>query len=124
MELVHWIHVHLGWWVVALNAVAGVACLVVWRVTRWRGRGPWILSGVAEIALLVQILLGVIMVSSGDYQNDQRIPFHMFYGFVSFVVIGLLFAYRRNLEGRLELAYGLGGCFLAGLAIRAIMQVL
>ncbi|MFZ4584846.1 MAG: hypothetical protein ACOYNI_06415 [Acidimicrobiia bacterium] len=124
MDAIKWVHFHWGWYVLGLNAIAGIATLVTYWVKGARGRWTWILTGIAEVGMLVQIVLGVILVTlSKDYQGNSRVQFHMFYGFVSFVTIGLLFAYRKSMRGRLELFYGLGGCFLAGLAIRAIMQV-
>ena len=48
----------------------------------------------------------------------------MFYGFLIFVTIGLLYQYRAQMKGRQELLYGLGGLFIMGLGIRAVLQVL
>jgi len=41
-----------------------------------------------------------------------------------FVTIGLLYQYRSQMKGRQELLYGLGGLFIMGLGIRAVLQVL
>ena len=78
---------------------------------------------VAESAILVQVLLGTILVA-GDENYRKVVPrFHMFYGFIIFVTIGLLYQYRTQMKGRLELLYGLGGLFIMGLGIRAVLQV-
>lgn len=108
-----------------VNALAGLYALAAWRWRRLRGRPVWIATIVAEVAILVQILLGVVMVA-GDKAYAEAVPrFHMFYGFVAFITIGLLFQYRSSMRGngRRELLYGLGGLFIMGLAIRAILQV-
>jgi hypothetical protein len=88
----------------------------------------WALTIAAEAALLAQVVLGVVLVAGDRYETTNM---HMFYGFVSFLVIGLAYAYRDNFragpEGprwrRLELFYGLVGLFLMGMGIRAVIEV-
>ena len=75
---------------------------------------------VAEVAMLVQVLVGVILVASDQYEAPR---FHMFYGFVIFITVGLLYQYRGSMKGRLEMLYGFGGLFVMGLGIRAVLQV-
>lgn len=103
-----------------LNAIAGVLALIAWRVERFRGRHVWIATIVAEVAVLIQVLVGVILVASHRYEAPR---FHMFYGFVIFITVGLLYQYRGSMKGRLEMLYGFGGLFVMGLGIRAVMQV-
>ena len=103
------------------NAIAGLVALVAWRCARRRGRWLWIATIVAEVAILIQVLLGTILVAGDDYVVPR---FHMFYGFLIFVTIGLLYQYRAQMKGRQELLYGLGGLFIMGLGIRAVLQVL
>ena len=64
--------------------------------------------------MLIQVLLGVLLVSVQDYEPPR---FHMFYGFVAFITVGLLYSYRYVWKARdwMELAYGLGGLFIMGL---------
>lgn len=69
---------------------------------------------------MVQVLVGVILVSDDRYTVAR---FHMFYGFVAFVTVGLAYSYRAQMRGRLELLYGLVGLFLMGVGIRAVLQV-
>lgn len=80
----------------------------------------WWITIAAEAAILLQVLIGVILVSSDEYEVPR---FHMFYGFVIFITVGLLYQYRSEMKGRQELLYGLGGLFIMGLGIRAIIQV-
>ena len=58
-------------------------------------------------------------------QDFEPPRFHMFYGFVAFISVGLLYSYKYvwKARGWMELAYGLGGLFIMGLGIRAILQV-
>jgi hypothetical protein len=44
---------------------------------------------------------------------------------VAFITVGLLYSYRYvwRSRGWMELAYGLGGLFIMGLGIRAVLQV-
>ena len=78
---------------------------------------------IAEAMMLIQVFLGVLLVTVDDYKPPR---FHMFYGFVSFITIGLLYSYRYvwKAKGWMELAYGLGGLFIMGLGIRAVLQVM
>ncbi|MEP6624030.1 MAG: hypothetical protein ABJC79_06290 [Acidimicrobiia bacterium] len=123
METVFRIHRFWGYVSIVANGVAGLYCLAAWKWTRLRGRPVWIVTAIAEIAILVQVALGVTLVA-GDKGYAKSVPrFHMFYGFVIFITVGLLYAYRRQMRGRLELLYGLGGLFVMGLGIRAVLQV-
>ncbi|MCZ7536737.1 MAG: hypothetical protein M5T61_13110 [Acidimicrobiia bacterium] len=86
-----------------------------------RGRAVWASTIAAEVALLLQVVLGVVLFSSGDYEGLPR--FHMFYGFVAFITIALAYSYRAQLKGRVEMLYGFTGLFLMGVGIRAVLQV-
>jgi hypothetical protein len=47
--------------------------------------------------------------------------FHMFYGFVAIIAVAIIYSYRAQMRHRLYLLYGLGGLFLMGLGIRAML---
>ena len=96
--------------------------MAAWRWHRLRTRWLWGPTIVAEAMMMVQVLLGVLLVSVQDFKPPR---FHMFYGFVAFITVGLLYSYRYvwKARGWLELAYGLGGIFIMGLGIRAVLQV-
>ena len=70
--------------------------------------------------MMIQVLLGVLLVSVQHFKPPR---FHMFYGFVAFITVGLAYSYRGAMRGRRELLYGLVGLFLMGVGIRAVMQV-
>jgi hypothetical protein len=123
VETLFKIHKTAAWIVIGLNAAAGLYMLAAWRFKQLRGRPVWIATLVAEVAILAQVVLGTILVA-GDETYRKTVPrFHMFYGFLIFVTIGLLYQYRSQMKGRQELLYGLGGLFIMGLGIRAVLQV-
>ena len=113
---------HGTWGYVAIvaNGVVGLAALVAWRYAETRGRWLWISIFIAEAAMMVQVVVGVILVASKDFTAPR---FHMFYGFLAFLTVGLAYQYRRQMRGRREMLYGLAGLFLMGLGIRAVLQV-
>jgi hypothetical protein len=108
-----------GYIAIGLNALAGLVALVAWRWKPARGKWVWILTIIAESALMLQVLVGTILVASKDYVAPR---FHMFYGFVAFLTVGIAYQYRRQMRGRSEMFYGLVGLFLMGLGIRAVLQ--
>jgi hypothetical protein len=110
----------LGFVAVVANGVAGVVCLVAWRVPRWRGRWVWILTIGAEVLFMLDVVVGTILFAGYDIDVPR---IHMFYGFLVFLTVGLAFQYRDAMRGRTELLYGLVGLFLMGLGIRAVFQV-
>jgi hypothetical protein len=112
-----------GWWgyaAIVVNGLVGLAALLAWRVSGIRGRWLWIAIVVAEAAMMLQVLVGVVLVASKDYTVPR---FHMFYGFLAFLTVGLAYQYRNQMRGRREMLYGLVGLFLMGLGIRAVLQV-
>jgi hypothetical protein len=112
---------HRIWGYVAIvaNGVAGLYALAASRSRRLRGRPVWIVTIAAEGAMMLQVLAGTILVASKDYRAPR---FHMFYGFLAFLTVGLAFQYRASMRGRTEMLYGLVGLFLMGLGIRAVLQ--
>ena len=113
-------HEVFGYVAIVGNGLAGAVALVAWRVRQWRGRWVWILTIVAEGMMMLEVVIGVILVSGDRYVAAR---FHMFYGFLAFITVGLAYQYRDSLRGRTELLYGLVGLFIMGLGIRAVVQV-
>jgi hypothetical protein len=99
------------------NAVAGLSGLAAWQRPQLRGRWVWVITALAELALVVQVTTGALLVT-GDRFTASRI--HLFYGFVGFLAVALAYGYRAAMRGRLELFYGLVGLFLVGVAFRAL----
>ena len=76
---------------------------------------PMAATVVAELTIVLQVILGVALITIDDYEVAQ---FHMFYGFVALATIGMVYSYRHQLREHLYVLYGLGGLFLMGLALR------
>jgi hypothetical protein len=109
----------VGAWVVIVgNAVAGSWALGAHWVPRLRTRALWWFTVAVEVAIFVQVVLGVAMIAAQGREAEQ---FHMFYGFVAVITVGILYSYRAQLAGHRFLLYGLGGLFLMGLGIRALL---
>jgi len=109
----------VGAWVVVVgNALAGLWALGAhWRPAL-RSKALWVFTTVVEVAIFVQVALGVA------YQNVEDIeptPFHTLYGFSGLFAVGILSSYRNQIRDKVYLLYGLGGFFLMGLGIRAMV---
>ena len=111
------LHKVWAWVMIVGNAMAGVWALAAHRVESLRTRALWWFTAAVEVAVFVQVIFGVIL-----YSNEKITPsqFHMFYGFVSIVAVGFLYAYRYQLRHKLFLLYGFGGLFIMGLGLRSV----
>jgi hypothetical protein len=78
----------------------------------------WWFTAFAEVAVFVQVGMGVGLVAGQHIKAPQ---FHMFYGFVAIIAVGIIYSYRARLRHRIYLLYGLGGLFVMGLGIRALL---
>ena len=74
--------------------------------------------GAATIALLAQIVLGVMAMSLEDINPGNQ---HVFYGVVIAVTFTFVYIYRTQFRKRPTLYYGLLLLFTMGLGIRGIM---
>ena len=112
--------IHEGWaWVVIIgNGMAGLWALGAMRWASLRTRALWWFTVFVELAVFVQVGLGVGLVAGQHYVAPK---FHMFYGFVAIIAVGIIYSYRQQLRHRLYLLYGLGGLFVMGLGIRALL---
>ena len=72
----------------------------------------------AEASIFIQVALGVANLAGNRAPGDD---FHIFYGFVALVTVGILYGYRNQVRAWAYLLYGLGGLFLMGLCIRALL---
>ena len=115
------LEVHEGWaWFVIIgNALAGAWVLAANWLEPLRTRAMWWFVVAAELTIFVQVGLGVAMVAGQGIEAPQ---FHMFYGFVAIIAVGILYSYRQQLWPHRFLLYGLGSFFLMGLGIRAMLN--
>ena len=102
------------------NGLAGAWALGAHRWPSLRTRSLWWFTTIVELAVFVQVGLGVELVAQEGI-NVAR--FHMFYGFVAIISVAIIYSYRQQLRHRLYLLYGLGGLFVMGLGIRALLVV-
>ena len=112
------VHAAVAWVVVVSNALAGVWALAAHWLPAVRHRTLWWFTLAAELTIVAQVILGVLLVTTEDREAPQ---FHMFYGFVALASVGIIYSYRQQLAAHRYLLYGLGGLFLMGLAIRAML---
>jgi len=112
------LHVAWAWVVIIGNGLAGLWALAAHRWVALRSRALWWFTGFAEIAIFVQVIMGVAMVTAEDYEPPE---FHMFYGFVAIIAVAIIYSYRAQMARYRYLLYGFGGLFLMGLGIRAML---
>lgn len=111
------IHEVLAWVVIFATGVAGLSATAAHWLEALRVPALWIVQHVAHALVVVQVMAGAGIVATSDIEPSQT---HMFYGFLTFVGVGLIIGYRHLSEYR-YLLYGLGGLFVMGLAIRALL---
>ena len=112
------LHRSFAWFVIIGNGLAGAWSLGAHWWEWLRGRALWWFTVVVEVAIFVQVAMGVGMVAGQKIKAPQ---FHMFYGFVAIMSVGLIYSYRAQMEKYRYLLYGGGGLFLMGLGIRAVI---
>jgi hypothetical protein len=112
------LHKSWAWFVIIGNGLAGAWALGANWLPTLRTRALWWFVTLVEFAIFVQVAFGVGLVA-GHHLHAQK--FHMFYGFVAIMAVGILYSYRQQLRHQLYLLYGFGGLFLMGLGIRAMI---
>ena len=111
------LHAACGWVVVVSNGLVGLWALGASQIEALRVRALWFAIGIAEVVIGVQVFLGVAAL---DGRDTEPYEFHMFYGFVALLAVGLIYSYRTHLRAHIHLFYGLGSLFLMGLGLRAM----
>jgi hypothetical protein len=112
------LHESFSWFVVVSNAIVGLWALGAHWLPALRTRAIWWFVILAELSVFAQVAMGVGMVAG---QGIEAPKFHMFYGFVAIIAIGIIYSYRQQMEKWLYLLYGLGSLFIMGLGIRAMI---
>jgi hypothetical protein len=100
------------------NGLAGLWALGAHRWPALRTKALWWFTIFAQLSVFVQVGLGVGLVAG---QKLKAPKFHLFYGFVAIITVGILYSYRDQMRHRLYLLYGGGGVFMMGLGIRALL---
>ena len=114
------LEVHTSWsWIVIFgNGLAGLWALVAHKNIALRSRALWWFTGIAQVSVFVQVVLGVAVVNRDKIEYPA---FHAFYGFVAIIAIAIIYSYRAQLKSKMYLLYGFGGLFIMGLGIRAML---
>ena len=111
------LHTALAWVVIVANGLAGAWALLAHRDERFRVKQLWWFTGFAEIAVFVQVALGVVILQ--DHEG-QDYGFHLLYGFSAAFAVGIIYSYRAQLKDKTYLLYGFGGLFIMGLGLRLL----
>ena len=112
------LHESFAWAVIMSNGLAGAWALAANWVEPLRTKALWWFTAVAEVTIFIQVALGVYLQAG---ENIEPPKFHMFYGFVAIIAVGLIYSYRAQMKPYRYLLYGFGGLFLMGLGIRAML---
>jgi hypothetical protein len=117
---VDFLPLHDAWsWVMVLsNAIAGAWGVAAHYRPDLRHRSLWWVTGVAQISVAIQAVLGVLVLQVDGLEVEQL---HVIYGFVALASIGILYSYRPQLLDWQYLLYGCGGLFLMGMGIRGMI---
>lgn len=110
-------HTTWGWVAVSLAGLAGLAGIGFALAKRPLNRPFWILAGAGMVAMVVQVLAGIVLY----LQDEDPGAFHMFYGFLVLFSLTFAYMYRSQLAKRPALSWGLLLLFVMGLGLRAIM---
>jgi hypothetical protein len=70
------------------------------------------------VSIFVAVALGVAHRNADDVVPSE---FHELYGFSGLFAVAILYGYRQQLRDRRYELYGLGGLFITGLGIRAMV---
>ncbi len=114
------VHAGFAWFVMLGNGLAGTWALAAHRVESLRGQWLWRVTTVVQVAVAIQVALGVATLRLDGIEVPS---IHMFYGFVAFASVVIIYSYRQQLEAWRYLLYGFGGLFVMGLTIRAFFLV-
>ena len=112
------VHTSWSWIMIVGNGLAWLWALVAHKNIALRSRALWWFTGIAQVSVFVQVVLGVAVVNRDKIEYPA---FHAFYGFVAIIAIAIIYSYRAQLKSKMYLLYGFGGLFIMGLGIRAML---
>ena len=112
------VHTSWSWIMIVGNGLAGLWALVAHKNIALRSSALWWFTGIAQVSVFVQVVLGVAVVNRDKIEYPA---FHAFYGFVAIIAIAIIYSYRAQLKSKMYLLYGFGGLFIMGLGIRAML---
>jgi hypothetical protein len=110
---------HTAWAVIAIwiNGIVGLWGVVMLNRQSVPKTFFWAV-GVAIAAMLLQVVVGVILMSAEEIDPGNQ---HVFYGVLIAVAFAFAYIYRAQFRNRPALSYGLLLLFAMGLGIRGMM---
>jgi hypothetical protein len=114
------VHRFWGWIAISLLGISGLWGIGLAIARRSPGRAFGIAAGVAIVAALIQVGLGLWSYSVDGIEPGNQ---HVFYGIVTLFTFAFAYIYRAQLARRPALSYGLLLTFAMGLGIRGLLVV-
>ena len=110
-------HDSFAWFVIVANGLAGLWGVLAHWIAGLQQRSLWWTIALAQGLVFVQVATGIALVAGEGVEVEG---FHLFYGGLSVLSVGILYSYRQQLAKWRFLLYGIGSLFIMGLAIRAL----
>ncbi len=110
-------HQTFAYFVLAANAVVGIAGIVMYRRKVTPSRAYWIALGVAWTSIYVQGAMGLAM-----FEREQPEFRHHFYGFLFAIITLAVFPLRGENPRRTLLVFSVATLFIGIVAVRAILS--
>jgi hypothetical protein len=115
------IHHDWAYTAIALNAFAGIWVLIGMNVAVVKRKKYFLYPiYVGWIALAIQALLGIALLM---FTTTQAPSMHYFYGFITLMVIGGVFAYSKSFGKKQYIILGCVAIFLGALSVRTFLVV-
>ena len=113
---------HGNWFYVAVisNGLVGLWGIALLVLKRSVNRAFSWATGVAVVAMLIQVGLGLLVFQQGHRPAND---FHLFYGFVILFTFSFAYLYRDQMSKRPALSRGFLLLFVMGLGLRAWSNV-
>ena len=113
---------HANWFYVAVITTGVVGAWGVFLAATKRSvpRIFNIAAGVAVVAMLIQVGLGLLIYQQGFRARSE---FHLFYGYVILFAFSFAYIYRAQIRRRPAISWGLLLLFVMGLGLRAWSNV-
>ena len=112
------LHEDWVWIAVAAAGLVGLWGLALAVLRRRPGRAFFVGVGVAVVAVLVQVALGLVLYADPAWREAVD-GFHVFYGVVILFTLAFAYIFRAQLGRRPALGWGIVLLFTMGLGIRA-----
>jgi hypothetical protein len=112
------VHLAMGWFIVGSFGLLSLWGLVTWIIRRGPGRAFWWLVAAVQVALIAQLVAGLILLLLGG----RRPLLHYAYGIVFpvLVLIGAHWVAREVIPERPWAAFAVGSFIAFGLTLRAL----